>query len=214
MPVTTCKANADVHPGHVITKGQQPRRSKKQIEDDNARVRATAHASREEAATKYRAAVEHIALLKDAVAIAEKDAQTHMHRPDLRPGPPRQPQVKEFTKSASGSDKPLELRVEDDNFAEEDRSYHESKSEGGSPQSNVDATIGTGDFSLNDDEAAPPQDECDGNTGQIHSSDDEHVTPAHHLVKKKEVSLHFKSLSAVTGTDWYRMQQGAALEKK
>ncbi len=213
MPVTTRKANADVHPGRVITEGQQPRRSKKQIEDDNARVRAAAHASREEAAAKYRAAVERIALLEDAVAIAEKDAWTHAHRPDLRPGPPRQPQVKEFTKSASGSDEPLELRVEDDNFAEEDRSYHESESEGGGPQSNADVTIGTGDFSRDDDEAAP-QDECDGNTGQIHSSDDEHVTPARHSVKKKEVSLHFKSLSAVTGTDWYRMQQGAALEKK
>lgn len=180
--VTTRKTNANAHPGRVVLENQQSRRGKQQIEDDNAIAEEVAHVREEEAAAKYRAMVERIAQLEDA--IAEKDPRAHAQRPDLRP---RSPQAIELTQSASvsgGSLESFELR-------------------GGVDDGSNDASIVTGDFCDNDDDEGPGpgpcpttptqvpshealshEDECDSNDEEIQKN----VIPARCPTKKKEVS--------------------------
>ena len=50
--VTTRKTNANVHPGQVVIASQQTRRSKKQLQDNNAIASAKAHASKEKVAAE------------------------------------------------------------------------------------------------------------------------------------------------------------------
>ena len=102
MPVSTRKANASVHPGQILLNSQQTRRTKQQVEDDNAMAKAAAHASQERAAEKHHTVVECIAQLEDEVALVEKDMQTYANRPDLQ---------NRFTKSVSGRHGHLELKT-------------------------------------------------------------------------------------------------------
>jgi hypothetical protein len=183
MPVSTRRANADVHPGQVLLDSQQTRRTKKQIEADDTLARAAANASKEKATAKYRAMVERIAQLEDAAALVEKDKQTHANRPDLR-------------REAPGSHDPLESREGD--FCD-DSDDSASEPEEGDPQSNgdSDAFIGTGDFAGDGDKGSGParedDSECDNDSDTEHlefSDEDASVTAVRLYMPTKKVSCH------------------------
>ena len=180
MPVSTRKANADVHPGRVVLNSQQTRRTKKQIEDDDAMDRS----NKEKATEKYRAVVDRIAELEDKVAMTEVDMRSHALRPDLRVGAPRLPTL---PKSMFGSHhKPSEASGEDDDAASDEDGPE------GHPQTNEDA----GSYAGNNDEGPGTlEDECDDDAGYTEDS----VAPARPVtVKRKQVSL---SLSIIISTD-------------
>ena len=81
MPITTCKSNANVHPGHIVLGNQkQPRQSRKQIEEDAACAKA---------ATVVREEVEEvcnrrIAEVEDAIELSEEQVHIYTNRPDLQ----------------------------------------------------------------------------------------------------------------------------------
>lgn len=153
--VTTRKTNADAHPGRVVLDSQQTRRTKEQIKNDNTRVKATAQAKKEKAAEEYRAVVERISQLEDAVALAEKDSRTHAHRPDLRYG---------------SHDAPESREGGDDRFALGE----------GNAQSGMDASTGPGDFAGADDEGPGPAREggSDEDSSPAREGSDEDSGPA------------------------------------
>lgn len=163
--VSTRKANANTHPGRVVTDSQQHRRSKKQVQDDSARAKAAAHAKEEEAAAKRRATIKRIAELEDDVALIEKDMEINAQRPDLH----------------YGRHVPLEPMEEDND---------ESASIGGHPELGTDATFGTGDLADDNDRDPGPayEDDLDGNDDSGPLDDEDRDIPAHHLTKRKEVS--------------------------
>ncbi len=161
MPVTTRKTNAEVHPGRVLIESQQPRRTKKQIEEDDARASAAAQDREVKATAKLRAVAECIAYLEDMVALAEMDSQTHAQRPDLH-----------YRRHDS-----FELREErDDGFG----------SEKGRPQSGV-ADAGDDD----EGPGPARDNNSDDNAGQIPSGDEGDDIPVRYSVKRKGVSPHF-----------------------
>ena len=83
MAVHTRKANATTRPGDILLRNKQPRRTRQQIEADDARATAAAKATREQAAANHSAVLDRIAELEDSVA--EEDAALCMqsNRPDL-----------------------------------------------------------------------------------------------------------------------------------
>ena len=83
MAVHTRKANATTRPGDILLRNKQPRRTRQQIEADDARATAAAKATREQAAANHSAVLDRIAELEDSVA--EEDAALRMqsNRPDL-----------------------------------------------------------------------------------------------------------------------------------
>ena len=192
MPVSTRKANVDVHPGRVLLDSQQTRRTRKQVEDDDAMARAAAKASKEKATAKYRAVVGRIAQLEDEVALVDKDRQTYANRPDLR---------EESTKSAPeyGSHDPLDSREKDLDSGCDDDSASEKGDPGPDWQSNADAHIELGTAGIggdNDEGSGPAYDdgECNGDTGDRDlqfSDEDAGVTAVRCYMptKKKQVSV-------------------------
>ena len=81
MPITTRKSNANVHPGRIVLGNQkQPRRSRKQIEEDAARAKAAAVARAEEEVVCNR----RIAEVEDAIELNEEQVRIHTNRPDLQ----------------------------------------------------------------------------------------------------------------------------------
>jgi hypothetical protein len=83
MPVTTRKANATAHPGHIVLSSQTTRRSRQQIESDRAQAKAAAKAAKVQANVKHHAVLTRIAELEDE--LEEEDTTMHLHsaRPDL-----------------------------------------------------------------------------------------------------------------------------------
>ncbi|KAI9430410.1 hypothetical protein H4582DRAFT_2086922 [Lactarius indigo] len=84
MPVSTRASNADAHPGRIIMESQQTRRPRKQIEEDEARAKAVAIATRKGVEARHREAIATIATTEDSMEQDEEDLQTHSVRPDLR----------------------------------------------------------------------------------------------------------------------------------
>ena len=186
--VTTRKTNANVHPGQVVIASQQTRRSKKQIQDDNAMASAEAHASKEKVAAEYRAVVQRIAELEDEMDIAEKDTQAHANRPNLCSGPSL-PLREKCTTNASNSDKALQSKEGDDDSGSESPS---GESEEGNPQSMAEESIHIADFAGDDDDGPDLacEDEYSENVGFTQLSDEECLIPPCHTVQK-EVSPCF-----------------------
>ncbi len=161
MPVTTHKTNAEVHPGHVLIESQQPRHTKKQIEEDDARASTAAQDREVKATAKLCTVAKCIAYLEDMVALAEMDSQTHAQRPDLH-----------YCCHDS-----FELREEcDDGFG----------SEKGHPQSGV---ADAGDD--NEGPGPAYDNNSNDNARQTPSGDEGDDIPVCYLVKRKGVSPHF-----------------------
>jgi hypothetical protein len=83
MVVGTRKSNADAHPGRILLASQNPRRTRKQIEEDCAHKEAEATAASEDAKRTRQAIVNRIAQLEAEEEQREEDIQTHSQRPDL-----------------------------------------------------------------------------------------------------------------------------------
>lgn len=79
MAVLTRKNNSATHPGDILLKNKQPRRSRQQIEVDEARAETV----REEAAAKHHAVLGRIAQLEDSMAEEDEALRMHSIRPDL-----------------------------------------------------------------------------------------------------------------------------------
>ena len=80
----------DTHPGRVILESQQTRRTRRQIEANEASAEAEASAARQAVETQRHASIVHIADIEDLVMQEEECIQAHANRPDLRPQPGRQ----------------------------------------------------------------------------------------------------------------------------
>ena len=86
MVISTRKTNADIHPGAILQSNRQPRRTRKQIEEDEAKAAAMAIAAEAKTAAKYQAMLERIAELKAEVEKDEQRVQEFVLRPDLAAG--------------------------------------------------------------------------------------------------------------------------------
>ena len=179
--VTTRKTNVNVHPGQIVIASQQTRRTKKQIQDDDAIASAEAHASKKKVAAEYRAVVQRIAELEDEMDAAEKDTQAHASRPDLCSGLPPPPREKR-TMGASGSQEPSQSKEGDDDSGSETAS---SESEEDDPQSKAEESIHTADLAGDDENGTDPaEDEYNDNIEPIQLSDEEYLIPPCHVVQK------------------------------
>ena len=163
--VSTRKANANTHPGRVVTDSQQHRRSKQQVQDDNARAKAAAHAKEQEATIKRRATIKRIAELEGDVALIEKDMEIHAQRPDLH----------------YSCHVPLKPMEEDTDG---------SASTGDQPDLGVDATFGTENLAEDNDRDPGPayEDDIEGNNDSGPLDDEDPDILAHRFTKRKEVS--------------------------
>jgi hypothetical protein len=72
MPVTTCGANVNTHPGDIVRKAQRTRHTKEEIEEEKAKAKAKSIAARQEAATKHHAVISTIVALKSSVRREEE----------------------------------------------------------------------------------------------------------------------------------------------
>ncbi len=180
MPVETRKRNADTHPGHVILKAQRVKRTRKQIEEDDAIARAEARASKMVMAAKQRATVERIAQLEDEALQAEKQARTWALRPDIHSSSRAQQESfsKEFNETTR---KALGLGEDSDDSTFESDS--ESTSGDGHPEPEVvNATLPNADSSAEGDEDPGPASvhedrdasECHDDMRTIDCSEEEH----------------------------------------
>lgn len=84
MAVLTRKTNATIHPGDILLRNKQPRRSRQQIEADEARDAAVVRATREEAAANHSAVLGRIAQLEDSMELEDATLRKYSIRPDLR----------------------------------------------------------------------------------------------------------------------------------
>ncbi|KAI0303557.1 hypothetical protein B0F90DRAFT_1667002 [Multifurca ochricompacta] len=85
MLITTRKANAKAHPGHIIVNSQQKCCTSRQVAEDKAKSKGEEATAREMEATQHRAVVNRIANIEDRIQLAEFSAQKHAARPDLAP---------------------------------------------------------------------------------------------------------------------------------
>jgi hypothetical protein len=83
MAVSTRITNSTAHPGDIVLRNKQPRRTRQQIEADEARAAAVGRAAKEEAAANHRAILGRIAELEDSMEQADAASRRHANRPDL-----------------------------------------------------------------------------------------------------------------------------------
>jgi hypothetical protein len=85
--VSTCKSNANAHPGLVVASNRK-RHTKEQIQADEARTKADAISNREAILAREREILARIGAAEDYIQQEDSMLQAHAKRPDLRPGPP------------------------------------------------------------------------------------------------------------------------------
>jgi hypothetical protein len=83
MPIVTCPSNAQAHPGQIVIEGQRVRRSKKQIEADDAQKKAASIEASRRAEEEHQRIVQQLKESKDAVEQEEELVRKHTARPDL-----------------------------------------------------------------------------------------------------------------------------------
>ena len=83
MPVSTRKKNAEAHPGRIILASQQPRRTRRQIEEDDARSKAM----KDRVDALHREDLDRLAQMEDTMEGEEEARRLHAARPDLRRNP-------------------------------------------------------------------------------------------------------------------------------
>ena len=81
--VATRKSNAQVHPGQILLNNQQPWRTRKQIEEDEARANTAATAKKNQAAEQGRQRLAHLAQLDEMLEKDDATLRQHSTRPDL-----------------------------------------------------------------------------------------------------------------------------------
>ena len=83
--VGTRKSNADAHPGLAVASNQKKRRTKEQIQADDARKKADAITNREAILTREREILARIGATEDSIQQADDLLQAHANRPDFHP---------------------------------------------------------------------------------------------------------------------------------
>ena len=114
MPVVTRKTNATAHPSRIVTQSQQTKRTKEQIQANNAKAKQATIAKQEKAAADCHAIVRGIKELEYAEELGEMDEHTHAHRPDLFHPPINSQQTNEERVSEDDDDNDQERVLEDD----------------------------------------------------------------------------------------------------
>jgi hypothetical protein len=84
MVVGTRKSNATKHPGNLLTVGQQQRRTKGQMEEDEARTKAATVAAKEDTIAKHQAIINRVIDIEESTVRDEEAIQAYANRPDLR----------------------------------------------------------------------------------------------------------------------------------
>jgi hypothetical protein len=84
MIVGTRKSNATKRPGKLLADSKQQRRTRTQIEEDEARTKSEAVAAKEVANAKHRAIITHVADIEDSIERDEEAIRAYKNRPDLR----------------------------------------------------------------------------------------------------------------------------------
>jgi hypothetical protein len=86
MPVSTRKKNAEAHLGRIILASQQPRRTRRQIEEDDAHSKAM----KDRVDALHREDLDRLAQMEDTMEGEEEARHLHAARPDLchNPEPP------------------------------------------------------------------------------------------------------------------------------
>lgn len=84
MVIGTRKSNAAKHPGRLLTDIKQQRRTRTQIEEDEARRKAAAVAAEEDAKAKHQAIVTRVADIEDSMERDEEVIRAYSNRPDFR----------------------------------------------------------------------------------------------------------------------------------
>jgi hypothetical protein len=83
MPIVTRPSNAQAHPGQIVIEGQRVRRSKKQIEANDAQKKAASIEDSRCAEEEHQRIVQQLKESKDAVEWEEELVWKHTARPDL-----------------------------------------------------------------------------------------------------------------------------------
>jgi hypothetical protein len=83
MVVGTRKSNATKHPGDLLKITSQLRRTRAQIEEDDARVEAAAISAKEDAIANHRAIVDHVVDIEEFTGRDEEVIRAYANRPDL-----------------------------------------------------------------------------------------------------------------------------------
>jgi hypothetical protein len=83
MVVGTHKSNATKHPGDLLKITSQLRRTRAQIEEDDARVEAAAISAKEDAIANHRAIVDHVVDIEEFTGRDEEVIRAYANRPDL-----------------------------------------------------------------------------------------------------------------------------------
>ena len=84
MVVGTRKSNVTKHPGSLLTAGKPQRRSRAQIEEDEARTQAMAVAAKEDAIAKHQAVIKRVVDIQESTERDEEVIRAYANRPDLR----------------------------------------------------------------------------------------------------------------------------------
>ncbi|KAN0113799.1 hypothetical protein V8E52_007271 [Russula decolorans] len=114
MVVGTRKSNATKHPGDLLKITSQLRRTRAQIEEDDARVEAAAISAKEDAIANHRAIVDHVVDIEEFTGRDEEVIRAYANRPDLR-NSSKYPVAasKKTTNLEHDSDVEDELKIED-----------------------------------------------------------------------------------------------------
>ena len=81
--IETRKSNATAHPGNIVQKSQQKKRTKQEIADDIAKAKAKSVAAKKAAANQRHAVIANIAGLKASTEREEEVIRAQSNRPDL-----------------------------------------------------------------------------------------------------------------------------------
>ena len=84
MVIGTRKANATKHPGDLLAVSKQQRRTRAQIEEDEARAKAVAVAAKESTVAEHRAIINHVVDIEESMGRNEGVIRAHANRPDLQ----------------------------------------------------------------------------------------------------------------------------------
>jgi hypothetical protein len=84
MVVGTRKSNATKHPSDLLKITSQLRRTRAQIEEDDARVEAAAISAKEDTIANHRAIVDHVVDIEESTGRDEEVIRAYANRPNLR----------------------------------------------------------------------------------------------------------------------------------
>jgi hypothetical protein len=104
--VETRKSNANAHPGDIVWKSQQKKRTKQEIAEDIAKAKARSIAVKKAAAIQHQSVIASIAGLRASIEQEEEAIQAQSNRPDLHYSGPNETR----TASTQGLQFPVRAR--------------------------------------------------------------------------------------------------------